>query len=84
MTYDINMDDEPARPKASAVRDMSKVKPLSVEEAADLAGVELVDITGDYEAMRAYKSDWERENMLKAVGLCDLAYDAMRAIAMAT
>ena len=43
VTYDINMDDEPARPKASAVRDMSKVKPLSVEEAADLAGVELVD-----------------------------------------
>ena len=46
---------------------------------AGFAGVELVDITGDYEAMRAYKSEWERENMLKAVGLCDLAYDAMRA-----
>ena len=44
---------------------------------AGFAGVELVDITGDYEAMRAYKSDWERENMLKAVGLCDMAYDAM-------
>ena len=46
---------------------------------AGFAGVELVDITGDYEAMRAYKSDWERENMLKAVGLCDMAYDAMKA-----
>ena len=43
VTYDINMDDEPARPKAPAVKDTSKVKPLSVEEAADLAGVELVD-----------------------------------------
>ena len=43
VTYDINMDDEPARPKAPSVKDTSKVKPLTVEEAADLAGVELVD-----------------------------------------
>ena len=43
VTYDINMDDEPVRPKTPAVKDTSKVKPLSVEEAADLAGVELVD-----------------------------------------
>ncbi len=43
VTYDINMDDEPVRPKVPAVKDTSKVKPLSVEEAADLAGVELVD-----------------------------------------
>ena len=38
MTYDINMDDEPVRPKTQSVKDMSKVKPLSVEEAADLVG----------------------------------------------
>ena len=43
VTYDINMDDEPVRPKTQSVKDTSKVKPLSVEEAADLAGVELVD-----------------------------------------
>ena len=43
VTYDINMDDEPVRPKTPAVKDTSKVKPLSVEEAAGLAGVELAD-----------------------------------------
>ena len=42
-------------------------------------GVELVDITDDYEIMRSFKSEWERENMLKAVEFCDLAYDAMKA-----
>ena len=43
VTYDINMDDEPARPKTPGVKDTSKVKPLSVEEAAGYAGVELAD-----------------------------------------
>ena len=42
-SFNINMDDQPAQPKQTASKDTSKVKPLSVEEAADLAGVELVD-----------------------------------------
>ena len=45
-SFNINMDDQPApsaQAKTPANKDMSKVKPLSVEEAADLAGVELVD-----------------------------------------
>ena len=40
-------------------------------------GVELIDITDEYEDLRAYKSEWEDEQALAAVGLCDLAYDRM-------
>ena len=43
------------------------------------AGVELIDITDDYEDLRAYKSPWEDEQILKATALCDLAYDQMKA-----
>lgn len=46
---------------------------------AGFAGVEIVDITAEYELLRAYKSEWERSNMLKAVEFCDLAYEAMKA-----
>lgn len=45
-TFDINMDDAPAnpsRPNTTNASDTSKVKPLSVEEAANLAGVELAN-----------------------------------------
>lgn len=47
--------------------------------AAGFAGVELVDITDEYEDLRAYKSPWEDEQILKATALCDLAYDKMMA-----
>ncbi len=37
----------------------------------------LVDITNEYENMRAYKSAWEIEQATTSVLLCDKAYDAM-------
>ena len=40
-------------------------------------GAEMVDITDEYEAMRAYKSAWEIEQHEACVHLCDDAYDAM-------
>ena len=40
-------------------------------------GVELVDITEEYETLRAYKSPWEIEQIRAATALCDLAYDEM-------
>ncbi|HCS74826.1 MAG TPA: hypothetical protein DIW17_13245 [Clostridiales bacterium] len=40
-------------------------------------GIEICDITDSYEKMRAYKSSWELENILKATSLTDLAYDKM-------
>lgn len=40
-------------------------------------GVELVDITDEYEDLRAYKSLWEVQQIKAATGLCDLAYDEM-------
>ena len=46
---------------------------------AGFHGVEIVDITYEYELLRAYKSEWERENMLQAVNFCDLAYEEMKA-----
>ncbi len=46
---------------------------------AGFQNAELVDITDDYEDMRAYKSDWEIEQATKSVLLCDKAYDAMMA-----
>lgn len=43
-------------------------------------GAELVDITGDYVALRFDKSDWERSQIRAAFGLADFAYDAMKAV----
>ena len=40
-------------------------------------GVEMVDITDEYETLRAYKSSWEVEQIQKATDLCDLSYDKM-------
>ena len=48
-----------------------------VDFAAGFEGVELVDITDEYETMRAYKSDWEVEQVQAATALCDIAYDEM-------
>ena len=45
--------------------------------SAGFEGVELVDITDEYEDLRAYKSDWEVEQLRASVALCDKAYDAM-------
>jgi Xaa-Pro aminopeptidase len=39
---------------------------------------DLVDITEDYEGLRARKSAWERENIKQAFGLTQLAYRVMR------
>ena len=40
-------------------------------------GVKMVDITDEYEKLRAYKSIWEIEQIQLATNLCDLAYDRM-------
>ncbi len=40
-------------------------------------GVNMVDITDEYEKLRAYKSIWEIEQIQLATNLCDLAYDRM-------
>ncbi len=40
-------------------------------------GIELVDITDDYETLRAYKDPWEVQQLRAAAQLCDLAYDKM-------
>ena len=40
-------------------------------------GAEMIDITEEYETLRAYKSPWEDEQLKKAVELCDIAYDKM-------
>lgn len=45
--------------------------------SAGFAGVEIVDITDEYEDLRAYKSAWEGEQLTAAAQLCDLAYDKM-------
>ena len=42
--------------------------------------VELVDITDEYEGLRAYKSDWEQTNVRNAVELSYKAYPAMKAL----
>jgi Xaa-Pro aminopeptidase len=42
------------------------------------AGTEFVDITDEYEVLRAIKSEWEIENIKKAFEMTDLAYDAMK------
>ncbi|MCC6795273.1 MAG: aminopeptidase P family protein [Candidatus Hydrogenedentes bacterium] len=41
------------------------------------SGVEIVDVTGDYVALRYNKSDWEREQIRAAFRLADHCYDAM-------
>ncbi len=48
-----------------------------LDVSAGFAGSELVDITEEFENMRAYKSPWEVEQTAVAVRLCDTAYDAM-------
>ena len=45
---------------------------------AGFADVELVDITEDYEELRSHKSEWEQENVKKAVRLSYQAYLAMK------
>ena len=47
--------------------------------AEGFKGIDLVDITDEYELLRAYKSSWEREQILSATVLCDKAFDAMTA-----
>ena len=42
-------------------------------------GVEMVDITDEYETLRAYKYILEVEQIKKATDLCDIAYDKMMA-----
>ena len=44
---------------------------------AGFEGVEMVDITDEYETLRAYKSEWEDTQILKATELCDVARDKM-------
>ncbi len=44
---------------------------------AGFEGVILVDITDEYEDLRAYKSLWEVEQIQQANYLCDMAYDKM-------
>ena len=46
--------------------------------AAGFEGIEIVDITDEYEALRAYKSAWERDNIQQATRLTDMAYDEMK------
>ena len=48
-----------------------------VEFEKGFAGIELVDITEEYELMRAYKSPWEIEQIIASTKLCDQAYDKM-------
>ena len=50
-----------------------------IEFAAGFAGVEIVDITEEFETMRAYKSAWEIEQVRASTLLCDDAYDKMAA-----
>ncbi len=45
--------------------------------AEGFEGVEMIDITEEFEVLRAYKSEWEIEQILKATELCDMAYDKM-------
>ncbi len=45
---------------------------------AGFSGARLVDITADYENLRANKSEWEIENIRSAFALTFKAYEAMR------
>ncbi|MFZ4618237.1 MAG: M24 family metallopeptidase [Rectinemataceae bacterium] len=42
------------------------------------AGIRLVDITTEYEALRAHKSPWEIANITRSFGLTYSAYEAMK------
>ena len=46
--------------------------------SAGFKGVEIVDITDEYEILRSFKSEWEGENIQAATKLCDYAYDEMK------
>lgn len=46
---------------------------------AGFAGVELVDLTGEYVQLRYDKSDWERQQIRAAFALADRGYEAMKA-----
>lgn len=48
--------------------------------ASGFQDAEFVDITDAYEALRAHKSEWEQENVRKAVSLSYQAYQAMKAL----
>ena len=48
--------------------------------AEGFAGVELVDVTGDFLELRYVKDEWEREQIRAAFKLADLSYDAMKAV----
>lgn len=43
-------------------------------------GVALEDITGPYEALRAFKTPWESQNVKAAFGLAYKAFDAMKKV----
>jgi len=47
------------------------------EFEAGFAGIEIVDITEEYETLRAYKSTWEIEQVRAACLLCDDALEKM-------
>jgi len=50
---------------------------LHAQLSEGFKGIELVDITEDFLAFRARKSDWETEQIRSAFLLCDKAYEAM-------
>ena len=54
---------------------------LQLEEG--FRGAELVDITAEYEALRAHKSPWEQQNVRAAFRLAYEAYREMRALVKA-
>ena len=43
-------------------------------------GIELLDITDEFETLRAYKSSWEIKQLQASANLCDDAYEAMKAM----
>jgi len=45
---------------------------------AGFSGVELIDVTPDYLALRRDKSAWERSRIREAFALADFAYEAMK------
>jgi len=50
-----------------------------VDFKAGFEGVELVDITDEYETLRAYKTPWEVDQIQHSNYLCDMACDKMLA-----
>ena len=53
---------------------------IYVQLEQGFSGTRLVDITDEYEALRAYKSDWEGENVKAAFGLSYKAFQVMSAL----